>query len=87
MQRAEEVPYVLEILAAAAEGGAWDPARPFFSIVYCPVPPLQHEPEMLGAGLALARAGVPVCVYSMGLTGRRRRSRSPAPSCRPTPRS
>ena len=69
VQRAEEVPYVLEILAAAADGGAWDPARPFFSIVYCPVPPLQHEPEMLGAGLALARAGVPTCIYSMGLTG------------------
>lgn len=69
VQRPEEVPYVLEILAAAAAGGVWDPRRPFFSIVYCPVPPLQHEPEMLGAGLALARAGVPMCVYSMGLTG------------------
>lgn len=69
VQRAEEVPYVLEILAAVAEGGRWDAERPFFSIVYCPVPPLQHEPEMLGAGLALARAGVPLCVYSMGLTG------------------
>ena len=69
VQRAEEVPFVMEILAAAAEGGRWDPARPFFSIVYCPVPPLQHEPEMLGAGLALAREGVPMCVYSMGLAG------------------
>jgi trimethylamine--corrinoid protein Co-methyltransferase len=69
VQRAEEVPFVMEILAAAAEGGRWDPARPYFSIVYCPVPPLQHEPEMLGAGLALAREGVPMCVYSMGLAG------------------
>ena len=69
VQRAEEVPFVMEILAAAAEGGRWDPARPFFSIVYCPVPPLQHEPEMLDAGIALAREGVPLCVYSMGLTG------------------
>ena len=67
VQRAEEVPFVMEILAAAA--GGWDPARPFFSIVYCPVPPLQHEPEMLGAGIALAREGVPMCVYSMGLAG------------------
>jgi len=63
------VPFVMEILGAAAEGGRWDPARPFFSIVYCPVPPLQHEPEMLGAGLALAREGVPMCIYSMGLAG------------------
>ena len=69
VQRAEEVPFVMDILAAAAEGGAWDPARPFFSIVYCPVPPLQHEAEMLGAALELAREGVPMCVYSMGLTG------------------
>ena len=69
VQRAEEVPFVMEILAAAAEDARWDPARPFFSIVYCPVPPLQHEPEMLGAGLALAREGVPMCVYSMGLAG------------------
>ena len=69
VQRAEEVPFVMEVLAAAADSGRWDPARPFFSIVYCPVPPLQHEPEMLGAGLALAREGVPMCIYSMGLAG------------------
>jgi trimethylamine---corrinoid protein Co-methyltransferase len=69
VQRAVEVPYVMAILAAAAEGGRWDPERPFFSIVYCPVPPLQHEPEMLAAAIALAREGVPMCVYSMGLAG------------------
>jgi trimethylamine---corrinoid protein Co-methyltransferase len=68
VQRAEEVPYVMAMLAAAA-GGTWDPTRPIFSIVYCPVPPLQHEPEMLAAGVALAREGVPMCVYSMGLAG------------------
>ena len=69
VQRVEEVPYVMDILAAAADDGRWDPARPFFSIVYCPVPPLQHEPEMLAASMALAREGVPMCIYSMGLTG------------------
>ncbi len=69
VQRAAEVPYVLDILAAASDEGRWRPERPFFSIVYCPVPPLQHEPEMLDAALALARAGVPMCVYSMGLAG------------------
>lgn len=69
VQRAAEVPYVLGILAAASDEGRWRPERPFFSIVYCPVPPLQHEPEMLDAGIALARAGVPMCVYSMGLAG------------------
>jgi len=69
VQRAVEVPYVMEILAAATEGGRWDVERPDFSIVYCPVPPLQHEPEMLAAAVALAREGVPMCVYSMGLAG------------------
>ena len=69
VQRVEEVPFVMEMLAAASPSGRWDPARPFFSIVYCPVPPLQHEPEMLEAGMALAREGVPMCVYSMGLAG------------------
>ena len=69
VQRAEEVPFVMDILAAAATDGRWDPERPFFSIVYCPVPPLQHEPEMLAAGMALAREGVPMCIYSMGLAG------------------
>ncbi len=69
VQRAAEVPYVMDILAAACDGGRWDPARPVFSIVYCPVPPLQHEPEMIEAAIALAREGVPMCVYSMGLAG------------------
>ena len=69
VQRAEEVPYVMEMLAAASADGRWDPARPFFSIVYCPVPPLQHEPHMSAAALALAREGVPMCIYAMGLAG------------------
>jgi len=69
VQRAEEVPYVLDLLAAVAPEERWDPARPFFSIVYCPVSPLQHEPEMVEAAIDLARAGVPMCLYSMGLAG------------------
>ncbi len=69
VQRVEEVPYVLDLLGAAAPGGRWDPARPFFSIVYCPVAPLQHEPEMVEAAMALAFEGVPMCLYSMGLAG------------------
>ena len=59
----------MAMLAAAADGGVWDPARPIFSIVYCPVPPLQHEPQMLEAAMALAAEGVPMCIYSMGLAG------------------
>ena len=69
VQRAEEVPYVMEMLAAASADGRWDPSRPFFSIVYCPVPPLQHELEMSAAAVALAGEGVPMCIYAMGLAG------------------
>ncbi len=69
VQRAEEVPYVMAMLEAASADGRWDPARPFFSIVYCPVPPLQHEPHMSAAAVALAREGVPMCIYAMGLAG------------------
>jgi trimethylamine--corrinoid protein Co-methyltransferase len=69
VQRAEEVPYVLDLLGAVAAEGRWDPSRPFFSIVYCPVSPLQHEPEMAEAAMALASEGVPMCLYSMGLAG------------------
>ncbi len=69
VQRQEEVPYVMELLAAASDGGRWDPRRPIFSVVYCPVSPLQHEREMLDACLALARYDVPICIYSLGLCG------------------
>ncbi len=69
VQRAEEVPFLLDLLAAVAPGGSWDRERPFFSIVYCPVAPLQHEPEMVEAALALAAEGVPMSIYSMGLAG------------------
>ncbi len=69
VQRVEEVPYIMELLAAASPDGRWDPARPTFSIVYCPVPPLGHEPQMLEAAMALAERGVPLNIYSMGLAG------------------
>ena len=69
VQRQEEVPYVVDLLAAAADDGRWDPQRPIFSVVYCPVSPLQHEHEMLDACLALAGLKVPICVYSLALCG------------------
>ncbi len=69
VQRAEEVPYVMELLALAAEDGRWHPERPVFSVVYCPVAPLQHEREMLEACMALAEHRVPIAVYTLGLSG------------------
>ena len=59
----------MEMLAAAADDGRWDPQRPIFSVVYCPISPLQHEREMLDASIELARLGVPMCVYTLATCG------------------
>ncbi|MFA4964313.1 MAG: trimethylamine methyltransferase family protein, partial [Thermoleophilia bacterium] len=64
-----EVPFVMEMLAAACDGGRWLPERPIFSIVYCPVSPLQHDADSLEAAMQLAAHGVPVTVYSLALAG------------------
>jgi trimethylamine--corrinoid protein Co-methyltransferase len=69
VQRAEEVPFVMELLALAAADGRWHPERPTFSVVYCPVAPLQHEREMLDACMELVRQKVPIAVYTLGLSG------------------
>jgi trimethylamine--corrinoid protein Co-methyltransferase len=63
------VPHALEIAAAVSPGGAWDEARPVFSIVYCPVSPLQHDADALDAAMLLAARGVPIVVYSLALAG------------------
>ena len=69
VQRPEEVPYVMEMLAAASDAGRWDPERPIFSVVYCPISPLQHEREMLDASIELVKLGVPMCVYTLATCG------------------
>ena len=58
---------LLEIFQAVAGGSLWD--RPVFSIVDCTVAPLQHEREMTEAAMELVKAGVPVLVLPMPLTG------------------
>jgi trimethylamine--corrinoid protein Co-methyltransferase len=69
VQRPEEVPFVMELLAAANADGRWHPDRPTYSVVYCPVAPLQHELEMVEACMELARQRVPMAVYTLGLCG------------------
>ena len=64
-----DVPYVMELAALASPGGRWDPARPVFSAIYCPVSPLQHEADALGAAMALVRQRVPLSVYALPLAG------------------
>jgi trimethylamine--corrinoid protein Co-methyltransferase len=58
---------LIEIFEAVAGGSLWD--RPVFSTIDCTVAPLQHEREMTEATLAMVRAGVPVLVLPMPLSG------------------
>ena len=58
---------LLDIFQAVAGGSLWD--RPVFSIVDCTVAPLKHEREMTEAAMELVKAGVPVLVLPMPLTG------------------
>jgi len=58
---------LLEIFEAVAGGSLWD--RPIFSTIDCTIAPLQHEREMTEATMALVKAGVPVLILPMPLTG------------------
>lgn len=58
---------LIEILEAVAGGSLWE--RPVFSTIDCTVAPLQHEREMTEATVAMVRAGVPVLVLPMPLSG------------------
>jgi trimethylamine--corrinoid protein Co-methyltransferase len=58
---------LVEIFEAVAGGSLWE--RPVFSTIDCTVAPLQHEREMTEATLAMVRAGVPVLVLPMPLSG------------------
>ncbi len=65
----DEVPYVMEMLAAVSDEGSWQRDRPIFSVVYCPVAPLQHETDSVEAGMLLAKERVPMTVFSLALAG------------------
>ena len=65
----DEVPFVMDMLAVASDEGRWDRERPIFSVVYCPVAPLQHEQDSLEAAMLLARERVPMTVFSLALAG------------------
>ena len=58
---------LIEIIEAVAGGSIRD--RPVFSTIDCTVAPLQHEREMTEATMAMVRAGVPVLVLPMPLSG------------------
>ncbi len=58
---------LLEIFAAVAGASLWE--RPIFSTINCTVAPLMHEREMTEATMELVKAGVPVLILPMALTG------------------
>jgi trimethylamine--corrinoid protein Co-methyltransferase len=58
---------LLEIFQAVAGGSLWD--RPIFSTINCTIAPLMHEREMTEATMELVKAGVPVLILPMPLTG------------------
>ena len=63
----EFVAPLLEMIAAV--GGAPVAERPVFSAINCTVAPLAHDGPMTEAGIALARAGVPIAIMPMPLMG------------------
>lgn len=63
-----QVPYALEILRLCAESGS-AAQHPLFSAIYCPVAPLQHDGKAVEAAMMLARAFVPIDIFSLGLAG------------------
>jgi trimethylamine--corrinoid protein Co-methyltransferase len=69
IQLPEHVPFALEMLEAIAGGKEALRRRPPFSVVACTVSPLQHEPKMAELCVELARAGIPIVVWPMPLTG------------------
>jgi trimethylamine--corrinoid protein Co-methyltransferase len=69
IQLPEHVPFALEMLEVLAGGKEELKKRPPYSVVACTVSPLQHEPKMADLCIDLARAGVPIVVWPMPLTG------------------
>jgi trimethylamine---corrinoid protein Co-methyltransferase len=63
--RPEEVPFALEIVRLLSDAAA----RPVFSVIYCPVAPLQHDGPALEAAMALAAKKVPIDIFSLALAG------------------
>jgi len=69
IQLPEHVPFALEMLEVLAGSKEELRRRPLYSVVACTVSPLQHEPKMAELCIDLARAGVPIVIWPMPLTG------------------
>ena len=65
----KEAQYQIEIAAAIVGGREELRDRPIFSNVICTLPPLCYEKGMTEASIELARAGIPVVIYPIPITG------------------
>ncbi|MDD5676954.1 MAG: trimethylamine methyltransferase family protein [Kiritimatiellae bacterium] len=65
----EEIPYLIEGLAAILGGEDEIRKRKIFSVCYCTIPPLTHDAEMCDAALDLVRYHVPILPYPMPACG------------------
>lgn len=66
--RPEQVPYALELVRLLGDARNGE-APPVFSVIYCPVAPLQHDGPALEAAMALAAQRVPIDIFSLALAG------------------
>jgi len=64
-----EAQYQIEIAAAIVGGREELKERPIFSHVICTLAPLCYEKGMTEASIELARAGIPVVIYPIPITG------------------
>ena len=69
IHRREEIPYLIEGLAAVLGGEAEIKKRKIFSVCYCTIPPLTHDAEMCEACLELVKYHVPILPYPMPACG------------------
>ena len=70
MPESEPEAQALLEMGVAIQGSAQALAeRPLFSALVCTVSPLAHHAPVVEAGIVLAKAGIPLCIYSMPLAG------------------
>jgi len=65
----KEAQYQIEIAAAIVGGREELRKRPIFSVVICTLSPLYYDKGMTEASIELGRAGIPVVIYPMPITG------------------
>ena len=69
LHRVEQVPYLVEGLAAIMGGEEALRQSNAYSLIYCPVAPLTHDGQMLDAYLALGEWNLPVMMMPMPVNG------------------